>query len=1110
MFRQSSKRLFFIGALLLLGMSISLATAQDAVRLSRNIPGDSKPIVLYADAVATWSEGGQRVVLLSGKVLVEHGLFNLRCREAAVWIDEDAVKRTRIQRIQVYAEGDVASEDGTKTQRGPKGMIELVTRGELKLKAQGGKVTQRAMVDDPLYLRGLAERTGATDVKKAAPPPKVQPASYQEKQGTASPAEAKPQAPLVAPPAVNPPVAPPPAAEAKPQALLQPPPPLPPGGTAVAALPPPPLPTGTTVAAVTPSTSNQQPSPSANGPVMLPVPSSTVPLPPRPGPENGTGLLVPRAPAPGVPRIISIAPRTSRPFEQQSFTLPSGEKAVVVTGGIILVVRNLQNQEVVDIEADRLVFWTTGNTEEMFGNMRRSQGQASRELEFFLSGNVEIRQQGQPTDQRTLRADEVYYDVGRNVAVAVSADLELRRAGIPEPLHLKADELLQLSPTLYEAVRAEVFASRLPSDPGLKVYMAQATLEERKEVRQTVFGRDIPNRRTGVVRAEPQHYFRGTGVYFEVEDVPFFYLPFVQGNVERPFGPLVDFAFGYSKIFGAQVSATFDVYDLLGLAPAEGTRWRMDLDYLSKRGPAAGTKFDYAGRDLFGICGFYNGFIKAWGISDDGQDILGTYRNDEPHPNGRGRVLARHDWWDLPEGFSVKAQASVLSDRNFLEQYYKSEFDNDIDQDTFIYVKQQQGNWAWTGLVEPRIRNWVTETEWLPRLDGYALGLSPLEYFTYNVHGSAGYAQLKPTEEGSPVVQPTQVRLDTARFDLWQELSLPFYAGPVKVVPYGVLDLTHYTEDLTGDDRGRFYGGGGVRGSMPLSRLYPSVCSELWNLNGLYHKVVVGANFYAAHSDTPFTQLPQLDELHDDASDQSNRDITPLQPQLNAQAGVALATSPLFNPQTYAIRRLVENRVDTLDTIQVLQMNVRQRLQTKRGYPGRQHVIDWMTLETSASYFPDAPRDNFGENFSFFEYAYNWNIGDRTALVSNGWFDPFGDGARVWSVGGYLNRPDRTSFYLGYRQIEPVNSQAVSGAATYIFSPKYAVTAASVYDFGIQQSMANSIVMTRMGSDIQVSLGMTWNALQNNFGVIFAIVPNLMSSGRTPGFNSMALNQPGR
>ena len=58
----------------------------------------------------------------------------------------------------------------------------------------------------------------------------------------------------------------------------------------------------------------------------------------------------------------------------------------------------------------------------------------------------------------------------------------------------------------------------------------------------------------------------------------------------------------------------------------------------------------------------------------------------------------------------------------------------------------------------------------------------------------------------------------TARFDFFQDLSLPFYAGPVKLAPYGLLDLTYYTEDLEGKERGRFYGAGGVRKNAPPSR----------------------------------------------------------------------------------------------------------------------------------------------------------------------------------------------------------------------------------------------------------------------------------------------------
>src|SRR5207244_1438050 len=105
----------------------------------------------------------------------------------------------------------------------------------------------------------------------------------------------------------------------------------------------------------------------------------------------------------------------------------------------------------------------------------------------------------------------------------------------------------------------------------------------------------------------------------------------------------------------------------------------------------------------------------------------------------------------------------------------------------------------------------------------------------------------------------TDQNLVTTRADWANELSLPFTLGAVRLVPYGVLDLTSYSEDLYGDQRGRLYYAGGLRGSMPLSRLYAEACSELFNLNGIYHKIVLSGNYYVAHSDTPYTILPQLD-----------------------------------------------------------------------------------------------------------------------------------------------------------------------------------------------------------------------------------------------------------
>src|SRR5207245_317540 len=132
---------------------------------------------------------------------------------------------------------------------------------------------------------------------------------------------------------------------------------------------------------------------------------------------------------------------------------------------------------------------------------------------------------------------------------------------------------------------------------------------------------------------------------------------------------------------------------------------------------------------------------------------------------------------------------------------------------------------------------------------------------------------------------------------------------------------------------------------------------------------------------------------------------------------------------------------------EVVQLDWRQRLQTKRGFPGMEHVVDWMTLDLGMTVFPRPDRDNFGETIGIMQYDWTWNIGDSTSLVSNGWMDPISGGPRVFTVGGNLMRPDRTNLYLGYRQIDPLNSKAIIANITYALNAKYALVGSTIYDF---------------------------------------------------------------
>jgi hypothetical protein len=1090
------------------------------LRHSRNVSGDAKPVLLDADHACTWTEGGLTVILMQGHVLIQQNIVQARCQQAVVWADLRGYQATGVLHVSLYGEGRAWLDTGPEARKGEQLILDLHTRAELRLNAHRSKVAQVPHPGDPLVQHARAAQVGPP-LPQA--PPAVVPASgthtsnlpartdsglrpvvFEERDfapPTGQPVQGPPAGPGAAP--VTPPVPPglppavPPAPGPPPSAPgpFGPPPgaPGPSGGAPAPALPPGPPP--------------PPPPPDATPPTPLPPPST-------PGPPPRTQLPTP-PPPPGVPRQYSVSPRNGGSFNFKIERLPSGEQAIIVVGGVIVNVRNAPSVGMLDLEADRLVIWTrSADPQKLFGELQKQEGHSGNDLELYLAGNVEIRQQGtgaNARDSKTVRADEVYYDVNRNVAIALSAQLELLPAPRPgkvvplvnQPVIVKTPELLQLSATKFEVVKAEIFSSKLPSDPGLLVYVGHAEIEDKTVPRTGFLGRPLFDPTTGQPLTAKEDIVTARNVFFELEHVPFFYLPYIKDDAQNPLGPLLEVNGGFNRIYGVQTGIVWDVYKLLGLQKVPNTSWRLNTDYLSYRGPSLGTNFDYSGRDLFECKGSsYTGLVAATGMYDRNFDNLGGIRpvNNFSPPAFRGMFQWRQGVYDLPYGLSVQSQLFALSDRNYYEQYFKRLFDQDLSTKTFVYVKEQVDNWAVAGLVEPRLRPWVTETAWLPRLDGWLIGQSFFDRLTYNGWVDVANANLERTSDPLPPVSLTNLSDHTARLALWQELSAPFHLGPLTLVPYGRLVLSEYTNDEEEQELGRVWGGGGLRASLPLSRIYPDVQSELFNLKGINHKIVFSANYFYAEANEPFTKLPQLDRLNDDATQQAIRDIKPLEPLLTPGGnGDLLKFSPVFDPQLYAIRRLVDNRLDTLDTIEELQLDVRQRWQTHRGYPGAEHIVDWMVLDLSATYFPQPTRDNFGHDWAFLQWNYLWNIGDRTALETTGWVDPYTNGPRVYTFGGYFNRPDRTNFYLGYRQIEPVQSRAVTAAVNYVFSPKYAMTFSSTYDFGTSQSLGNSLILTRIGTDLQVSLGFTYNAMQNAFGALFEIVPNLVPANKRTG-----------
>ena len=119
-----------------------------------------------------------------------------------------------------------------------------------------------------------------------------------------------------------------------------------------------------------------------------------------------------------------------------------------------------------------------------------------------------------------------------------------------------------------------------------------------------------------------------------------------------------------------------------------------------------------------------------------------------PFQEIRGRFNIRHMQRFLPdddehqfEDLRLQLEVAYVSDRHFLEEYYKRLNETGMDQETLAYMQYQKNNTSWTLWAEANLQNFNTDTQWLPRLDYYRLGDSLANHwFTYYQHSGVDYA----------------------------------------------------------------------------------------------------------------------------------------------------------------------------------------------------------------------------------------------------------------------------------------------------------------------------------------------------------------------------------
>ncbi len=767
----------------------------------------------------------------------------------------------------------------------------------------------------------------------------------------------------------------------------------------------------------------------------------------------------------------------------------------VIDGGVVFNVHGLADG-VIDITADRIVVWTP-----KLQGLQMSSESLQEEgvpLEVYMEGNIVFRQ-----GDRRIFARRMYYDVANRVGTILDAEMLTPLDGHNGLLRLRADVLRQTGKGRYFAQNGFLTSSRM-GRPGYRLQAGSIYYEDNASPRfDPMTGRRAVDPETGEQLFDHQQRATTENNFLYLGEVPFFYWPRMSKNLDDSTYFIRRVRLKNDRVLGTQILTNWDGFELLGVDNApEGTESDISLDYLSDRGFGHGTTLTYGRESFFGLSGPTSGLFDFWGIEDNGTDNLGADRRRlEPEKDYRWRLFWQHRQ-RLANDMQLSAEVGWIGDRNFLEQYYEREWDELKDESTGVELKRTRDNVSWSVTADARMNSFFTETEWLPRGDHFRLGESLLgDRLTWYEHTSVGYARFQTANApNDPVADPFTPLLwegssrSAERFATRHEIDWPMQLGVVKIVPFGLGELAHWGEDVNGDDVQRFYWQTGIRASMPMWRVDPTIEDRLLNVHGLAHKVVFDAELSLAESNRNIDRFPLYDALDDNSIEAFRRRF---------ESGVPrTARSDRFDSRYYAIRSGMAGSVtapstEVADDLLAVRMGIRQRWQTKRGMPGRRRIIDWVVLDTHATWFPKEDRDNFGTSLGLVDYDFRWHVGDRLTLLSDGLFDFFDDGQRVVTVGGFLSRPPRGNLYVGLRLLDgPVRSRILSMSYNYWMSPKWVSSFGMSVDMGGEGNIGQRFGITRIGESLLVSVGFNVDAARDNFGIHFAIEPRFLPKGR--------------
>jgi hypothetical protein len=634
------------------------------------------------------------------------------------------------------------------------------------------------------------------------------------------------------------------------------------------------------------------------------------------------------------------------------------------------------------------------------------------------------------------------------------------------PIYLRAFKLRQISENAFNAEKVTLTTSEF--------YMPQVSFEASRVLLTDTTGIDA---RTGKEVDKSSYDAILYAARMKLDQNTVFYWPKIRTNLERPDVPIKSAHVGRDSEFGMSVETRWHLSRLLGLKEPPGVDSTLALDYFGKRGAGAGVDIDYKQQDYFGN-------VIAYVLQDRGTDDLGrtsNRRNQDPGEDIRGRFRFRHRHY-LPYDWQATIETSYASDENFLEWFYRSEFNTGKKQETLLHLKRLKDNWGFSFLSKFRINDHKTLTEELPTVEFHLKGASfwdhKLTYYS-DTQLSRFRDRYKPDDAGN-LPQQFYTFASTRH-----EVDMPFMWNTVKIVPfvagtYALDDQDGFDTELDSDtpterEDSLWFGEAGIRAATMFWKEDQFVKSRLWDLNGIRHIV-----------------KPHLEAVFYHDSDK------------------------------------------TIEMRDIVNFGVSQRWQTRRGPKENLRSLDWMRLDIDATWLDDSAdstrppivgstqpygpamfiwndptipvlmrRNNrwYGLSRNSVNADYTWRLSDTTTVLADMNYDIKSSVVQQLNVGvsRYVH-PD-ISYYIGNRYLRPViidiatddiheeGSNAVIMAATYAMNPKYTAIFAQEYNIDYGKNVKSGLTILRRYHRMYYGFTFATDESLKRKSVVFSIWP---------------------